>query len=75
MDFASAPHPLLTSATLYVENVPKIVSWQHLVWAFKSCGVVRNGGKSKVSSKPKSHQKWVVHLSDMFHGKWSILRL
>ncbi|EKM49826.1 uncharacterized protein PHACADRAFT_179206 [Phanerochaete carnosa HHB-10118-sp] len=67
-DFAAAPHPLLTSPTLYVADVTKRVKWQHLEEVFKLCGTVRSGGKSNGACMP-DRKKWAVVFENIYYGR------
>lgn len=64
----NAPHPLLTTSTLYVSDVVKELEWSHLMEVFKPCGFVRSGGKSTTSG---GRTRWMVIFTDLFHGSLS----
>lgn len=73
-DFSEAPHPLLTSSTLYVADVTKRIKWSHLVEAFQPCGMIRSGGKSNVACLP-GRKKWAVLFSDVHHAEMALATL
>lgn len=64
----NAPHPLLTTSTLYVSDVVQELEWSHLMEVFKPCGFVRSGGKSTTSG---GRTRWMVIFTDLFHGSLS----
>lgn len=63
----NAPHPLVTSETLYLADVPSHLEWSHLEPTLSKCGYVMFGGRGRYAGS--SSWMWTVHFKDVFHGE------